>query len=87
VASPSSRERPRFTGDIDVVLTIREGEVDSLLALARAHGFADDPDETRMLVEAGLLRLWSPPSRDAGVPIEQAGRLGVLDRFELYFDL
>lgn len=65
-----ARTRPRLTTDIDVVIAVAPESVDDLLALAERQGFAHDPEETAVLVEGGLARLWTPPSRASGVGLD-----------------
>ena len=65
-----SRVRPRLTTDIDVVITVAPDGVAALLDLAERHGWAHDPTETAELVQGGLVRMWAPPSRAAGVGLD-----------------
>ncbi len=65
-----ARTRPRLTIDIDVVIAVAPEHVDELLALTLRHGFRHDPEETAQLLEGGLARFWTPPSRELGVGLD-----------------
>ncbi len=59
------RVRPRFTDDLDLVITVPEGSLDDLIAVASTMGFfAEQGELARELAEAGLLRLWSSADDD-----------------------
>ena len=68
-----ARVSPRHTDDIDVVVTVPDGRADDFLNVAMRHGFSHDPDETRELLEGGLMRLFLAPS-----PAEDAIGLDIL---------
>ncbi|MCC7534589.1 MAG: nucleotidyl transferase AbiEii/AbiGii toxin family protein [Deltaproteobacteria bacterium] len=65
-----ARVQPRLTTDLDLVIAVPEGGADALLALARIHGYAFDEQETRELLEGGLVRLWGPPSVNEGIGVD-----------------
>lgn len=65
-----ARVQPRFTDDLDLAITVSPTDHQRLLTLARAHGYDFDPKETRDFIEGGLVRLWGPPSKEAGIGLD-----------------
>ena len=65
-----ARVRPRLTTDIDVVIRVLPDEAEHLLALLTKHGWEYDREETALLIEGGLARLWRPPSMVEGVGLD-----------------
>jgi hypothetical protein len=65
-----ARAQPRMTTDLDLLIVVPTDGVDPLLALAGDHGYAYEPDEVRMLIEGGLVRLWGPPGPHQGVGVD-----------------
>ncbi len=61
-----ARVRPRHTDDVDLVVVVPSGEGQRFLDLAHELGWTDDPAETRLLLEGGLLHLEPAPGA-AGV--------------------
>ena len=60
----------RATKDVDLLVSLPVAEADALLDAASRHGFAWDPAEVKDFLEAGLLRLWGPPSRKEGLGLD-----------------
>lgn len=58
----SARVHPRFTKDLDLLITVEHGEIDALIDLARRQGY-DVSSLDRELADAGLLRLPGPAAR------------------------
>ena len=65
-----ARVRPRLTTDIDVVIRVAPSQGAELLDNFVAHGWQHDPEETKALIEGGLVRFWSPPSARDGVGLD-----------------
>jgi len=55
-----ARAQARVTFDVDVAITVPRGREGELLAAAEEHGFSYDADETRHLIDGGLVRLAIP---------------------------
>jgi hypothetical protein len=65
-----ARVRVRYTRDLDLMLAVPPGQEQSLLDLARAHGYQYDEAETRHLLAGGLVRMWGPPDRQSGFAVD-----------------
>lgn len=60
----------RLTRDIDLLVSCPASGAAGLLEVAKRHGYAWDPAEVKDFLEAGLLRMWSPPSRREGLGVD-----------------
>lgn len=56
-----ARVRPRHTDDVDVVVVVPSGAGQQFLELAHELGWTDEPAETKLLLEGGLLHLSPSP--------------------------
>ncbi|MBI4705275.1 MAG: nucleotidyl transferase AbiEii/AbiGii toxin family protein [Deltaproteobacteria bacterium] len=65
-----ARVLPRTTLDIDVVIAVPQGSERELREHALRHGFLQDPEQSDELLDAGLLRLHTPPSPQEGVGLD-----------------
>lgn len=64
------RVSPRPTEDVDILLVVPPGREVELLRLAREHGYACDDTETAQLIVGGLVQVWGPPDREAGMGLD-----------------
>lgn len=60
----------RATNDVDLLVSCSASEARALLDVARRHGFAWEESEVQDFLEAGLLRMWGPPSRRDGLGLD-----------------
>lgn len=67
-AALAVRARVRTTRDIDVVLAIPPGELESLLKAAQENGFRYDAADRDTLMAEGLIRLWVAAPSSSGDP-------------------
>ena len=64
-----ARVRPRFTDDLDLLLTVPVGERAALLELAAKRGFVFSAEDRTFFNEAGLLPMKSPLGFDVDLMI------------------
>lgn len=60
----------RATKDIDVLVSCPGSEARELLDVARRHGYGWDESDVQDFLDAGLLRMWGPPSRREGIGLD-----------------
>lgn len=60
----------RATKDVDLLVLCPPSEAQSLLDVAARHGYAWEASEVGDFLDAGLLRMWSPPSRREGLGLD-----------------
>jgi hypothetical protein len=60
----------RATKDIDLLVSCPASEAPALLEVARRHGYAWGESDVRDFLDAGLLRMWGPPSRREGLGLD-----------------
>jgi hypothetical protein len=60
----------RATKDVDLLVSCPASEAPALLAVARRHGYAWEESDVRDFLDAGLLRMWGPPSRREGLGLD-----------------
>lgn len=60
----------RATKDVDLLVLCPPSDARALLEVARRHGYAWDDAEVADFLEAGLMRLWGPPSRREGLGLD-----------------
>lgn len=65
-----ARAYVRVTKDIDLLVGCSATDVPELLEAAARNGYGWDDAEVRDFLDAGLLRLWGPPSRRDGFPLD-----------------
>lgn len=53
----------RATKDVDLLVACPASEARALLDVAKRHGYGWDEVEVQDFLDAGLLRMWGPPSR------------------------
>ena len=60
----------RATKDVDLLVSCPAAEARALLDVARRHGFAWEESEVQDFLDAGLMRMWGPPSRRDGIGLD-----------------
>lgn len=60
----------RATKDVDLLVSCAASEATSLLDVARRHGYAWEQSDVQDFLDAGLLRMWGPPSRREGLGLD-----------------
>ena len=60
----------RATKDVDLLVSCPASEARALLEVARRHGYAWEESDVRDFLDAGLLRMWGPPSRREGLGLD-----------------
>lgn len=60
----------RATKDIDLLVSCPANEAHALLEVAARHGYAWEESDVQDFLEAGLLRMWGPPSRREGLGLD-----------------
>ena len=60
----------RATKDVDLLVACPVTETQAVLDAAKLHGYEWDPTELPDFREAGLLRMWGPPSRREGLGLD-----------------
>jgi hypothetical protein len=60
----------RATKDVDLLVSCTASEAPALLEVARRHGYAWEASDVRDFLEAGLIRMWGPPSRREGLGLD-----------------
>ncbi len=60
----------RATKDVDLLVACTVSEAPDLLDAARRHGYGWDEAEVHDFLDAGLLRMWGPPSRREGLGLD-----------------
>lgn len=60
----------RATKDVDLLVSCGASEVPGLLEVARRHGYGWDEADVQDFLDAGLLRMWGPPSRREGLGLD-----------------
>jgi hypothetical protein len=60
----------RATKDVDLLVSCPVSEARALLAVARRHDYGWEESDVDDFLEAGLLRMWGPPSRREGLGLD-----------------
>lgn len=60
----------RATKDIDLLVSCPASEARALLDVARRHGYTWEESDVQDFLDAGLLRMWGPPSRREGLGLD-----------------
>lgn len=60
----------RATKDIDLLVSCPASEARTLLDVARRHGYEWEESDLQDFLDAGLLRMWGPPSRREGLGLD-----------------
>ena len=60
----------RATKDVDLLVSCPANEARALLEVARRHGYAWEESDVGDFLDAGLLRMWGPPSRREGLGLD-----------------
>lgn len=60
----------RATKDVDLLVSCPASEARALLEVAQRHGYAWEESDVGDFLDAGLLRMWGPPSRREGLGLD-----------------
>jgi hypothetical protein len=60
----------RATKDVDLLVSCPVSDAPALLEVARRHGYGWEESDVDDFLQAGLLRMWGPPSRREGLGLD-----------------
>ncbi len=60
----------RATKDVDLLVSCPPSEARALLEVARRHDYGWEESDVQDFLDAGLLRMWGPPSRREGIGLD-----------------
>ena len=69
----------RATKDVDFLVSCPASDARSLLEVAGRHGYGWDEADVQDFLDAGLLRMWGPPSRGEGLGLDVLLTASALD--------